>query len=175
MISHNCLFIICSLPLGMKKINCSWVSDERLVHRLSCPHRFYQVIACTLVFSLQLPMLLPQIAVSLYFIIQGEVSQHRDSLNTFSGNPSYSNYLDCRASPSEFVIPLAKYVKAVYHTRVSVGMRFRMLFETEESSVRRQVTLFISYLYFMVERNKYKMKNQFFESWYLPKEANKQN
>ncbi|XP_057428565.1 auxin response factor 6-like isoform X2 [Lotus japonicus] len=41
------------------------------------------------------------------------------------------------ASPSEFVIPLVKYVKAVYHTRVSVGMRFRMLFETEESSVRR--------------------------------------
>jgi len=42
-----------------------------------------------------------------------------------------------RASPSEFVIPLSKYIKAVYHTRVSVGMRFRMLFETEESSVRR--------------------------------------
>ncbi|XP_021845299.1 auxin response factor 6 isoform X2 [Spinacia oleracea] len=40
-------------------------------------------------------------------------------------------------SPSEFVVSLAKYVKAVYHTRVSVGMRFRMLFETEESSVRR--------------------------------------
>lgn len=42
-----------------------------------------------------------------------------------------------RASPSEFVIPLSKYFKAVLHTRVSVGMRFRMLFETEESSVRR--------------------------------------
>ncbi|WOK93475.1 hypothetical protein Cni_G02173 [Canna indica] len=41
------------------------------------------------------------------------------------------------SSPSEFVIPLAKYVKAVYHTRVSVGMCLRMLFETEESSVRR--------------------------------------
>ncbi|KAH1129443.1 hypothetical protein J1N35_000821 [Gossypium stocksii] len=41
------------------------------------------------------------------------------------------------ASPSDFVIPLSKYVKAVFHTRVSVGMRFRMLFETEESSVRR--------------------------------------
>nr|ANI70182.1 auxin response factor ARF10 [Salvia miltiorrhiza] len=41
------------------------------------------------------------------------------------------------ASPSEFVISLSKYAKAVYHTRVSVGMRFRMLFETEESSVRR--------------------------------------
>ncbi|XP_057868881.2 auxin response factor 6 isoform X1 [Cryptomeria japonica] len=43
----------------------------------------------------------------------------------------------CRASPSEFVIPLSKYEKAVYHTRVSIGMRFRMLFETEESTVRR--------------------------------------
>ncbi|KAJ1377733.1 PB1 domain [Sesbania bispinosa] len=42
-----------------------------------------------------------------------------------------------QASPSEFVIPLSKYIKAVYHTRISVGMRFRMLFETEESSVRR--------------------------------------
>ncbi|CAD5195082.1 unnamed protein product [Musa acuminata subsp. malaccensis] len=41
------------------------------------------------------------------------------------------------ASPSEFVIPLSKYLKAVFHTRVSVGMRFRMLFETEECSVRR--------------------------------------
>ena len=49
-------------------------------------------------------------------------------------------YLMSRASPSEFVIPLSKYVKAVFHTRVSVGMRFRMLFETEESSVRRYYT-----------------------------------
>ena len=46
-------------------------------------------------------------------------------------------YSFCRASPSEFVIPLSKYVKAVFHIHVSVGMRFRMLFETEESSVRR--------------------------------------
>ena len=52
---------------------------------------------------------------------------------------SISSCLVCRACPSEFVISLAKYVKAVYHTRVSVGMRFRMLFETEESSVRRYV------------------------------------
>jgi len=51
--------------------------------------------------------------------------------------PNLLLFLVNRASPSEFVIPLAKYVKAVYHTRVSVGMRFRMLFETEESSVRR--------------------------------------
>ncbi|KAK1301407.1 Auxin response factor 16 [Acorus calamus] len=41
-----------------------------------------------------------------------------------------------RTSPSEFVIPLAKYTKAMY-TQVSLGMRFRMMFETEESGVRR--------------------------------------
>ncbi|KAI8551195.1 hypothetical protein RHMOL_Rhmol06G0166400 [Rhododendron molle] len=52
-------------------------------------------------------------------------------------NSRFTIFYNPRASPTEFVIPLAKYFKAVYHTRVSVGMRFRMLFETEESSVRR--------------------------------------
>ncbi|XP_010250613.1 PREDICTED: auxin response factor 8 isoform X2 [Nelumbo nucifera] len=52
-------------------------------------------------------------------------------------NSRFTIFYNPRASPSEFVIPLSKFVKAVYHTRVSVGMRFRMLFETEESSVRR--------------------------------------
>ncbi|KAK1261419.1 Auxin response factor 12 [Acorus gramineus] len=52
-------------------------------------------------------------------------------------NSRFTVFFNPRASPSEFVIPLSKYAKAVYHTRVSVGMRFRMLFETEESSVRR--------------------------------------
>ncbi|RWW89737.1 hypothetical protein BHE74_00001226 [Ensete ventricosum] len=52
-------------------------------------------------------------------------------------NSRFTIFYNPRASPSEFVIPLSKYIKAVFHTRVSVGMRFRMLFETEESSVRR--------------------------------------
>ncbi|KAH8519053.1 hypothetical protein H0E87_000758 [Populus deltoides] len=52
-------------------------------------------------------------------------------------NSRFTIFYNPRASPSEFVIPLAKYLKAVYYTRVSVGMRFRMMFETEESSVRR--------------------------------------
>ncbi|KAL8125370.1 hypothetical protein AgCh_012892 [Apium graveolens] len=52
-------------------------------------------------------------------------------------NSCFTIFYNPRASPSEFVIPLSKYFKAVLHTRVSVGMRFRMLFETEESSVRR--------------------------------------
>ncbi|KAL9266650.1 Auxin response factor 8-like protein [Drosera capensis] len=52
-------------------------------------------------------------------------------------NSCFTVFYNPRASPSEFVIPLSKYAKAVYHTRMTVGMRFRMLFETEESSVRR--------------------------------------
>ncbi|KAK8584956.1 hypothetical protein V6N13_138898 [Hibiscus sabdariffa] len=52
-------------------------------------------------------------------------------------NSRFTIFYNPRASPSEFVIPLTKYITAVYHTRVSVGMRFRMLFETEESGVRR--------------------------------------
>ncbi|KAL1566704.1 Auxin response factor 8 [Salvia divinorum] len=52
-------------------------------------------------------------------------------------NSCFTVFYNPRASPSEFVIPLSTYAKAVYHTRISVGMRFRMLFETEESSVRR--------------------------------------
>ncbi|KAG8365641.1 hypothetical protein BUALT_Bualt18G0127200 [Buddleja alternifolia] len=54
-----------------------------------------------------------------------------------STHSRFTIFYNPRACPSEFVIPLAKYVKSVYHTRVSVGMRFRMLFETEESSIRR--------------------------------------
>uniref|UniRef100_A0A6N2MZX3 Auxin response factor n=2 Tax=Salix viminalis TaxID=40686 RepID=A0A6N2MZX3_SALVM len=52
-------------------------------------------------------------------------------------NSRFTIFYNPRASPSEFIIPLAKYLKACYYTQVSVGMRFRMLFETEESSVRR--------------------------------------
>ncbi|KAI7734294.1 hypothetical protein M8C21_012197, partial [Ambrosia artemisiifolia] len=52
-------------------------------------------------------------------------------------NSCFTVFYNPRASPCEFVIPLSKYAKAVFHTSVSVGMRFRMLFETEESSVRR--------------------------------------
>lgn len=49
----------------------------------------------------------------------------------------FTVFYNPRTSPSEFVVPLAKYNKAVYGTQVSVGMHFRMMFETEESSVRR--------------------------------------
>lgn len=56
---------------------------------------------------------------------------HQDQIAVF-----YNGDL-CRASPSEFVIPLAKYYKSNYGQQVSPGMRFRMMFETEESGTRR--------------------------------------
>ncbi|KAJ9538808.1 hypothetical protein OSB04_031541 [Centaurea solstitialis] len=53
-----------------------------------------------------------------------------------ANNRPFTIFFNPRASPAEFVIPLAKYSKAMY-TQVSLGMRFRMMFETEESGVRR--------------------------------------
>lgn len=49
----------------------------------------------------------------------------------------FTIFYNPRQSPSEFVIPVVKYHKALCNLQVSVGMRFRMVFETEESSVRR--------------------------------------
>ncbi|KAI4316911.1 hypothetical protein L6164_024839 [Bauhinia variegata] len=49
----------------------------------------------------------------------------------------FTVFYNPRACPSEFVIPLAKYRKAVFGTQLSVGMRFGMMFETEESGKRR--------------------------------------
>ncbi|CAN0906394.1 Auxin response factor 5 [Linum grandiflorum] len=50
---------------------------------------------------------------------------------------AFTIFYNPRACPSEFVIPLAKYRKAVYGSQVAVGMRFGMMFETEESTKRR--------------------------------------
>ncbi|KAI4336799.1 hypothetical protein L6164_015280 [Bauhinia variegata] len=49
----------------------------------------------------------------------------------------FTIFYNPRACPSEFVIPLGKYRKAVFGTQLSVGMRFGMMFETEESGKRR--------------------------------------
>ncbi|RDX68914.1 Auxin response factor 5, partial [Mucuna pruriens] len=54
-----------------------------------------------------------------------------------ANNSSFTVFYNPRASPSEFVIPLAKYYKAVYSHHISPGMRFRMMFETEDSGTRR--------------------------------------
>ncbi|KAJ6931510.1 hypothetical protein NC652_014873 [Populus alba x Populus x berolinensis] len=49
----------------------------------------------------------------------------------------FTIFYNPRACPSDFVIPLIKFRKAVFGTQVSVGMRFGMMFETEESGKRR--------------------------------------
>ncbi|KAF1001889.1 hypothetical protein AG4045_017903 [Apium graveolens] len=49
----------------------------------------------------------------------------------------FTVFFNPRASPSEFVIPLAKYYKAVCSSQISFGMRFQIMFETEESGTRR--------------------------------------
>ncbi|KAL2503362.1 Auxin response factor 19 [Forsythia ovata] len=53
-----------------------------------------------------------------------------------ANSSAFTIFYNPRSSPSEFVIPLAKYNKAIY-AQVSIGMRFRMMFETDESGVRR--------------------------------------
>lgn len=45
-------------------------------------------------------------------------------------------YLSCRASSSAFIIPLQKFLKSLDHP-FSVGMRFKMRFETEDAAERR--------------------------------------
>ncbi|CAD5332278.1 unnamed protein product [Arabidopsis thaliana] len=53
-----------------------------------------------------------------------------------ANNSPFTIFYNPRAAPAEFVVPLAKYTKAMY-AQVSLGMRFRMIFETEECGVRR--------------------------------------
>lgn len=68
-----------------------------------------------------------------YFIIQGKPES---SFANFYYNLTNSNFI-FRACPSEFVIPLLKYRKSVYGIQLSIGMRFGMMFESEESGKRR--------------------------------------
>jgi hypothetical protein len=133
----------------MTTTSCFWAFVGQTGHKRSCHHQYFLVIACTLVCWLQQLMLHQQIAGLLFSIIQGKNS-FSHIYDFFSPHKCVTlSHAFCRASPCEFVIPLAKYVKAVYHTRISVGMRFRMLFETEESSVRRYVKhVFISHYFF---------------------------
>ncbi|KAI7725190.1 hypothetical protein M8C21_025415 [Ambrosia artemisiifolia] len=61
-----------------------------------------------------------------------------------SNQTPFTIFYNPRACPSEFVIPLARYRKAVYGTQLSVGMRFGMMFETEESGKRRYMGTIIN-------------------------------
>ncbi|AQK68402.1 Auxin response factor 20 [Zea mays] len=54
-----------------------------------------------------------------------------------ANNSPFTIFYNPRASPTEFVIPFAKFQKALYSNQISLGMRFRMMFETEELGMRR--------------------------------------
>ncbi|KAF8685988.1 hypothetical protein HU200_043916 [Digitaria exilis] len=54
-----------------------------------------------------------------------------------ANNSPFTIFYNPRASPTEFVIPFAKYQKALYSNQITLGMRFRMMFETEELGMRR--------------------------------------
>lgn len=49
----------------------------------------------------------------------------------------FTVFYNPRACPTDFVIPASKYRKAIFGTQISGGMRFGMMFETEESGKRR--------------------------------------
>ena len=147
----------------MKSSSFSWALDVLIGNRPTFHHQFCQVTVCILGFwQLQL-MLLRTIASSRCSTIPGQHTplfilafyplQHLFlylvTLNSYCGT-NYSEVVNskffsmCRASPSEFVIPLAKYYKAVCANQLSLGMRFRMMFETEESGTRRQFYISIA-------------------------------
>ncbi|XP_062115301.1 auxin response factor 19-like [Humulus lupulus] len=50
-----------------------------------------------------------------------------------ANNRPFTVFYNPRYSPSEFVIPLAKYYKAVCRNQISLGMHFQMMFEIEKS------------------------------------------
>ncbi|KAK4858347.1 hypothetical protein QYF36_015044 [Acer negundo] len=63
-----------------------------------------------------------------------------DVVNALSMGRAFSICYNPRASSSEFIIPVHKFLKSLDHT-FSVGMRFRMRYETEDAAERRYTGL----------------------------------
>ncbi|KAF3451418.1 hypothetical protein FNV43_RR07513 [Rhamnella rubrinervis] len=63
-----------------------------------------------------------------------------DVVNAISSGSAFSIYYNPRASSSEFIIPLRKFSKSLDYS-FSVGMRFKMRFETEDAAERRYTGL----------------------------------
>ncbi|XP_065878710.1 auxin response factor 3-like isoform X2 [Euphorbia lathyris] len=59
-----------------------------------------------------------------------------DVVNAMSMRSVFNIYYNPRASSSEFIVPFHKFVKSLDHS-FSVGMRFKMRFETEDAAERR--------------------------------------
>ncbi|XP_015875203.3 auxin response factor 3 [Ziziphus jujuba] len=63
-----------------------------------------------------------------------------DVVNAISSRSSFSIYYNPRASSSDFIVPLRKFLKSLDRS-FSVGMRFKMRFETEDAAERRYTGL----------------------------------
>ncbi|XP_021637465.2 auxin response factor 3 isoform X2 [Hevea brasiliensis] len=61
-----------------------------------------------------------------------------DVVNAISMRSVFNIYYNPRASLSEFIIPFHKFLKSLDHS-FSIGMRFKMRFETEDAAERRYV------------------------------------
>jgi len=79
----------------------------------------------------------PRSALSFWLNIQDPLYMRSFLVNTSGCQNLMPKACLCRASPTEFVVPFAKYQKALYGNQISLGMRFRMMFETEELGTRR--------------------------------------
>ncbi|OAY24869.1 auxin response factor 3 isoform X2 [Manihot esculenta] len=63
-------------------------------------------------------------------------STFTDIVNAMSTRSVFNIYYNPRSSSSEFIIPLHKFLKSLDHS-FSIGMRFKMRFETEDAAERR--------------------------------------
>ncbi|TKY59204.1 Auxin response factor 3 [Spatholobus suberectus] len=65
-----------------------------------------------------------------------------DVVNALSTRSAFSIHYNPRASSSEFIIPIHKFLKSLDYS-YSVGMRFRVRFETEDATERRFTGLIV--------------------------------
>ena len=132
--------------VGVIMENCELVFVGSHVNRVSCLHLWYPAIACILV-CLQLhPMLLLPKASLLFTISQGLVDVFCLVKEVYRWTLNFSKAINLVkfSRTSQFIIGLNKYLEAV-NNKFSVGMRFKMRFEGEDSPERRCANSNFSY------------------------------
>ncbi|EXC30555.1 Auxin response factor 3 [Morus notabilis] len=67
-------------------------------------------------------------------------SSLKDVVNAISTRSAFNLFYNPRASSSAFIVPLRKFLKSLDHS-FSIGMRFKMRFETEDAAERRYTGL----------------------------------
>lgn len=126
--------------------SCGLESDVLIVNRAVCLHPSYQVKACIQECLLLHAMLLKPELCSPYTINQGTLLLlYRNIWDEFLCHSSYRFSLGLSRT-SQFIISLNKYLEAMSN-KFSVGVRFKMRFEGEDSPERRQSDFFSLFIY----------------------------